>query len=85
MDRDGARFLAGLGFVLTIIGGVVPLVQWFVFDHRNGLIDRLPGSAGGPWVWVWPLVATSIGIVLMAWFGNEERWGPDAPPDDPST
>lgn len=69
----------GLATVCLIAGfslGVAPLVQWFGFDHANGIIATVFGATAAPAVWVVPaviLVAAIVGLFGCGHRGDKVR------------
>lgn len=70
MSRSTAQSVASGGFLVFLLLGVFPLIQWFAFGRPSGLIGLLFGRPGEPWVWVLPLVLAAIGLAVMWYFGD---------------
>lgn len=69
MDRDLAKTLASACFIVFVVLGAVPLVQWVVFDHANGVIRRLFHPEGAM-VWGTPLVIAVVAFAGACVFGS---------------
>lgn len=73
MDKATAQGLVGVSGFVFITLGLVPLVQWFVFDHRSGLIGWLFRSPEGAWVWIVP-AAIAVGMfAVMCWLDTQAK------------
>lgn len=74
MSRTGWNALATVFFVIGFVLGVMPLVQWFAFGHRNGLVERLTGAHDDWWVWGAPgliLVSAIAGVLFFGTRGDK--------------
>lgn len=70
MSKELAKGLAGAcGFVFVTLG-VIPLVQWFGFGHRSGLIGMLFSRPEGSWIWLAPLLVAAVTLAGVFYFGT---------------
>lgn len=71
MSRGAWNALATLCLIVGFALGVVPLVQWFLLDHGNGLVHRVFGVEEAPWVWGVPAVVLGAAVVGVLVFGTQ--------------
>lgn len=73
MTRRTAHGIAGLCLLVGVVLGAVPVAQWFLFGHTNGLVARLLGAPTEPLVWAVPLavaVACAAGVLYFGVRGD---------------
>ena len=73
MSKNTAKALGAVAFLAGLSLGVVPLVQWFVFDHASGPIAIIFRHPSEPWVWVWPAVVCVVSFACMWLSGIAEE------------
>lgn len=70
MSRAAWNLLATVCIVAGFVLGVQPLVQWFLLDRRNGLIERIFGPQELPWVWGVPALILFAAVLGTLHFGT---------------
>ena len=73
MRKITAKLLGTVAFLVGLSLGVVPLAQWFFFDHASGPIRIIFRHPSEPWVWVWPAVVCVVSFACMCIFGTVEE------------
>lgn len=69
MSRSTAHGIAGVCLLIGFSLGLVPLIQWFAFDHASGPIGLLFRHPAQPWVWVIPASILAVCTAGLFYFG----------------